>query len=164
MADTTIPVVAGDQLAIEDQAYREMRTRLDSMGPVNMMALEEYKESAERHQFLDTQRKDLLDSIENTTATIKEIDHDRIIRTVPRAQLRRALTPQCFRFDILKRAYADLEEIESLRIDVTDDSFLVERLGVPITIVKGSARNIKITNQDDLAFAETVLRSVVSRR
>ena len=91
--------------------------------------------------------------------TIKEVDHDRILRTVRRAQLRRALTPQCFRFDILKRAYADLEEIESLRIDVTDDSFLVERLGVPITIVKGSARNIKITNQEDLAVAKTLLKS-----
>ena len=44
------------------------------MGPVNMMALEEYKETAQRHEFLETQRKDLLDSIENTQATIKEID------------------------------------------------------------------------------------------
>jgi chromosome segregation protein len=51
-----------------------MRGKLDSMGPVNMMALEEYKETAQRHEFLDTQRKDLLDSIENTQATIKEID------------------------------------------------------------------------------------------
>jgi chromosome segregation protein len=74
MADNPIPVAAGEQLAAEDQAYREMRTRLDAMGPVNMMALEEYKETAERHAFLDTQRKDLLDSIENTQATIKEID------------------------------------------------------------------------------------------
>jgi chromosome segregation protein len=74
MADTTIPIATGEQLALEDQAYREMRTRLDNMGPVNMMALEEYKETAERHQFLETQRQDLLDSIQNTIATIKEID------------------------------------------------------------------------------------------
>ncbi len=74
MGDTTIAIASGEQLAIEDQIYREMRIRLDAMGPVNMMALEEYKESAERHQFLDTQRKDLLESIENTQATIKEID------------------------------------------------------------------------------------------
>ena len=74
MSDSTIPVVSGEQLVIEDQAYREMRTRLDGMGPVNMMALEEYKETAERHEFLETQRKDLIDSIENTQATIKEID------------------------------------------------------------------------------------------
>jgi chromosome segregation protein len=74
MADRTVSIVRGDQLTIEDQIYRDMRTRLDAMGPVNMMALEEYKETAERHAFLETQRKDLYDSIENTQATIKEID------------------------------------------------------------------------------------------
>jgi chromosome segregation protein len=72
--DTTVPVVLGDQLAQEDAVYRQMRTHLDSMGPVNMMALEEYKETAERHQFLEQQRKDLLESIENTHKTIREID------------------------------------------------------------------------------------------
>ena len=74
MADMTLPVVTGEELVQEDNSYREMRTRLDAMGPVNMMALEEYKETAERHAFLETQRKDLLESIENTVATIKEID------------------------------------------------------------------------------------------
>ena len=74
MADTEIPIATGEQLTLEDGVYREMRTRLDAMGPVNMMALEEYKETAQRHEFLDTQRKDLLDSIQNTQATIKEID------------------------------------------------------------------------------------------
>jgi chromosome segregation protein len=74
MADATIAIVAGEQLAAEDQAQRDMRARLDAMGPVNMMALEEYKETAERHAFLDTQRKDLLESIANTQATIAEID------------------------------------------------------------------------------------------
>jgi len=71
---TTISLVTGDELAAEDQAHREMRARLDAMGPVNMMALEEYKETAERHQFLGTQRKDLLDAIADTAATIREID------------------------------------------------------------------------------------------
>jgi chromosome segregation protein len=74
MADTTIPLMVADELAAEDQAQREMRTRLDAMGPVNMMALEEYKETAERHEFLFTQRKDLLDAISDTSATIREID------------------------------------------------------------------------------------------
>ena len=74
VADTTLVAVTGDELAAEDQLYRDMRAKLEAMGPVNMMALEEYKESAERHAFLDTQRKDLISSIENTTATIKEID------------------------------------------------------------------------------------------
>jgi len=74
MADTTLTPVTGDELATEDQLYREMRAKLEAMGPVNMMALEEYKEIAERHAFLETQRKDLITSIENTTATIREID------------------------------------------------------------------------------------------
>src|SRR5262249_50790860 len=74
LADAALQIVSGEQLAVEETLYREMRSRLDAMGPVNMMALEEYKETADRHQFLDTQRKDLLESIENTVATIKEID------------------------------------------------------------------------------------------
>jgi chromosome segregation protein len=74
MADGTLARVSGDELFAEEQATQEMRARLDSIGPVNMMALEEYKETAERQAFLDTQRKDLIQSIENTTATIKEID------------------------------------------------------------------------------------------
>ena len=74
MADESLPRLAGDELANEDAAYREMRTRLENMGPVNMMALEEYKETAQRHEFLETQRQDLLQSIENTQNTIKEID------------------------------------------------------------------------------------------
>jgi len=73
-ANLEIVKVEGEQLVAEEAAYREMRTKLDNMGPVNMMALEEYKETAQRHEFLETQRKDLLESIENTQATIKEID------------------------------------------------------------------------------------------
>jgi chromosome segregation protein len=74
IAESTIPTVSGEHLVAEDQIYRDMRAKLEAMGPVNMMALEEYKETAERHAFLDTQRIDLISSIENTTATIREID------------------------------------------------------------------------------------------
>ena len=74
LADPAITAVSGGELAACDQAYRDMRSKLEAMGPVNMLALEEYRESAERHAFLDGQRKDLIASIENTTATIREID------------------------------------------------------------------------------------------
>ena len=74
VADSTIVCVSGDELSTCDQMYREMRTKLEGLGPVNMMALEEYKESSDRHAFLNTQRQDLISSIENTTATIREID------------------------------------------------------------------------------------------
>ncbi len=74
LADETLQIVTGEQLTVEDEAVKEMKARLEAMGPVNMMALEEFKETSERHAFLETQRKDLLDSIENTQKTIREIE------------------------------------------------------------------------------------------
>jgi chromosome segregation protein len=74
LADTSLAHQAGDELAATEASYREIRARLEGMGPVNMMALEEYQETTQRHEFLETQRKDLLDSIENTQNTIKEIE------------------------------------------------------------------------------------------
>jgi chromosome segregation protein len=74
LADETLQVLEGEVLTAEDEVVKEMKAKLEAMGPVNMMALEEFKETSERHVFLDTQRKDLLDSIENTQKTIKEIE------------------------------------------------------------------------------------------
>jgi len=91
--------------------------------------------------------------------TVKEMDSSQVKRTLPRQDLRRALTPQCFRFEILKRAYDCLAEIESSGTELTDDSFLVERLDVEIVAVEGSARNIKITKREDLMFAEALISS-----
>ncbi len=73
-ADAEIVRIADEALAIEEETCRTLRQKIEQMGPVNMMALEEYKETAERHSFLETQRTDLMESIENTQATIKEID------------------------------------------------------------------------------------------
>ncbi|MFZ2020648.1 MAG: chromosome segregation protein SMC [Terracidiphilus sp.] len=73
-ADAEIVRLADQELATEEETCRGLRQRIEQMGPVNMMALDEYKETAERHNFLETQRKDLMESIENTQETIKEID------------------------------------------------------------------------------------------
>jgi chromosome segregation protein len=72
--DTTIERMEVDALALAEEESRAMKQRLENMGPVNMMALEEYAEAEGRFNFLDTQRKDLIESIENTQQTIKEID------------------------------------------------------------------------------------------
>jgi chromosome segregation protein len=73
-ADAEIVHLAGEELTAEEETCRALRQRIEQMGPVNMMALDEYKETAERHGFLEVQRKDLMESIENTQETIKEID------------------------------------------------------------------------------------------
>jgi chromosome segregation protein len=74
LADESIVRVSGEELGAEDTAYHDLRSKLDAMGPVNMMALEEYQEAKQRHDFLETQRKDLLDSIANTQEAIREIE------------------------------------------------------------------------------------------
>jgi chromosome segregation protein len=73
-ADDAIARIEGDALAAAEEDARALKQRLEAMGPVNMMALEEYHETAARHAFLETQRRDLFESIENTQASIKEID------------------------------------------------------------------------------------------
>jgi chromosome segregation protein len=72
--DTTIARIEGEALNEQETEARGLKQRLESMGPVNMMALEEYEETLHRHGFLEAQRKDLLESIDNTQASIKEID------------------------------------------------------------------------------------------
>jgi chromosome segregation protein len=72
--DAEIVRLLGEELTVEEETCRTLKQRIEQMGPVNMMALDEYKETAERHGFLETQRKDLMESIENTMETIKEID------------------------------------------------------------------------------------------
>ena len=89
--------------------------------------------------------------------TIKEIKAERVAATLSRAGLCRALTPQCFRFDILKSAYTQLAQLEASSIEVTDDSMLVERLGLEVVAIPGSVRNIKITMQEDLVVAAAFL-------
>jgi len=70
-----VPLQFGDQeLRQLDAEYVEVKSKIDAMGPVNMMALEEHQECEQRFQFLSTQRKDLLDSIQDTSAAIAEID------------------------------------------------------------------------------------------
>lgn len=81
-------------------------------------------------------------------------DGSRPIRaTIPRDTIFLAQTPQAFRRDVLTRALA-----ESGRIDATDEAMLVEHLGLPVHVVHGDPRNIKITTPEDLAAAEAIAR------
>ena len=81
-----------DELERRDTEYQDLRRKIDSMGAVNMMAVEEYEEAAQRFDFLTGQRQDLLDSIRDTTVAIDEID------TVCRRQFSDA-------FDIINKGF-----------------------------------------------------------
>lgn len=88
--------------------------------------------------------------------TIKEAEGGLILRTLERKKLWHAQTPQCFRYELLRRAY---ELALAHGLDATDDSALVERTGATVRIVEGGAHNIKITTPQDFALAEILLRS-----
>jgi 2-C-methyl-D-erythritol 4-phosphate cytidylyltransferase len=82
--------------------------------------------------------------------TVKRVDRDRVVETVPRAGLVGAQTPQAFRADVLRAAH------RVGGVD-TDDAALVEASGGVVRIVEGERRNLKLTLADDLEIARALL-------
>jgi 2-C-methyl-D-erythritol 4-phosphate cytidylyltransferase len=89
------------------------------------------------------------------TDTIKTVRGTEISGTLDRAKLRRALTPQAFKIEVIRKAFEDGDRSEA----VTDECYLVEKLGHPIEFVEGSSRNIKITHPEDLAMAAAIAKT-----
>ncbi|HKV51769.1 MAG TPA: 2-C-methyl-D-erythritol 4-phosphate cytidylyltransferase [Gemmatimonadaceae bacterium] len=88
------------------------------------------------------------------TDSLKRVDEaDRVTETVDRTRLWRAQTPQAFPRDMIERAYADAR---ANGIRATDDAALCERLGMPVLMVRGSERAMKITEEADFARAEAL--------
>jgi len=67
-------LLSGEELHASDTQYHELKARIESMGPINMMALEEYNECERRFEFLNRERADLLQSIADTQQAITELD------------------------------------------------------------------------------------------
>lgn len=85
--------------------------------------------------------------------TIKAGDEaDLITRTVDRTGLWAAQTPQGFAYDRLVAAHDDFADQP-----VTDDAALAERAGIPVKLVPGSLRNMKITRPEDFAMVDRLL-------
>ncbi len=89
-----------------------------------------------------------------TVDTVKQVARTRVIGTIPRDRIVLAQTPQIFRFEILRQAFDKAREDG---FSGTDESSLVEHLGVEVTVVPGSDRNIKITKPADLELARFYL-------
>ena len=86
--------------------------------------------------------------------TLKEVDEQgRIVETIERERLWRAQTPQGFTRETIVRAH---REAKSQRLSATDDAALCERLGIPVVVVRGSERAMKITEEPDFARAEAL--------
>ena len=86
-------------------------------------------------------------------------DGSKIEETVSRDGLWEAQTPQVFRRSILIEAYGRRASFQA-----TDDAQLVERIGKPVTIVRGSPINMKISTKEDMRLAEQALRALPKPR
>lgn len=87
--------------------------------------------------------------------TVKQVERQRVVATLPREKIVMVQTPQAFRYDILEEAF---ERARADHYYASDESCLVERLGYPVTVLLGSERNIKITKPADLPLAELFIR------
>jgi 2-C-methyl-D-erythritol 4-phosphate cytidylyltransferase len=90
------------------------------------------------------------------TDTVKRVRAGLVVETPPRAECWVAQTPQVFWVEILREALAKAEH-EGVR--GTDDTQLVERLGVAVHVVEGDPANLKVTRAEDLLVAEALLHA-----
>ncbi len=86
--------------------------------------------------------------------TVKIVNENIIVKTEDRTKFFLAQTPQVFEYKLLLEAF---EKAKKARFVGTDCSSLVERLGVEVRIIEGSAKNIKITTNEDFKLAEKIL-------
>jgi len=87
-------------------------------------------------------------------STVKRVENEAITETIDREGLYEIQTPQIFREEVIKAA---LTFVRKKAIDVTDDCMAVEAMGLPVYIVEGSRRNIKITDNQDFRIVEALL-------
>src|SRR3954447_17395827 len=96
--------------------------------------------------------------------TVKQVtrgtEHVRVRSTLPREKLVMAQTPQVFRYELLVRAF-NIARVDGFT--GTDESSLVERLDIEVSVVPGSDRNIKITKPGDMELAHLFLREEAAK-
>jgi len=99
-------------------------------------------------------------AVDTVKQVIRGTSHVRIRATLPREKLVMAQTPQVFRHDLLVRAFQTARDDGFIG---TDESSLVERMDVEVSVVPGSDRNIKITKPGDMDLANLFLREEMAK-
>ena len=87
--------------------------------------------------------------VTKTIDTIKEVEHGRIVKTIDRSKLYNTQTPQAFEYNLILQAHE-----KYAGKNFTDDAGMIEKMGIPVYILDGSYKNIKITTQSDIALAK----------
>jgi len=90
--------------------------------------------------------------------TLKECEANNLVsKTLDRASVWRAFTPQMFRLKHIRKA---LYHCINKSIPITDEASAIEVMGLAVKLVKGQSDNIKVTHTEDLAVAETILKNI----
>ena len=93
--------------------------------------------------------------------TIKEVGENLDVqKTIPRGNLWSAMTPQIFRYGVLKQA---LEAAIMAGESVTDEASAIEAIGLTPRIIQGEKTNIKITHPSDMVLAESIINTLMSK-
>ena len=88
------------------------------------------------------------------TDTVKRVEGGIVRETLSRDKIWLVQTPQVFRKDIILSAYTQARE---QGWSATDDASFVERLGIPIAVIRGETTNVKVTVPEDLEWADWFL-------
>ncbi len=93
--------------------------------------------------------------------TIKEVgDNLDVLKTIPREGLWSAMTPQIFRYELLKKA---LNAVSNSGRSVTDEAKAIELIGLTPKIIEGDKTNIKITHPSDMVLAESIINTWLNK-
>mgnify|MGYP000123092853 CR=1 FL=1 len=111
--------------------------------------------SGDMHKLIETLKNDATGGILALPShdTLKQVNGDNIQSTLDRRTVWRALTPQMFRYGVLKQA---LQQTQG-NLAITDEASALELTGLPAKIVEGRPDNIKITQPEDLLLAQFYL-------
>ncbi len=104
---------------------------------------------------IKAQQKRAVIPVSKVKNTIKKIIQDKVITTVQRDNLVNALTPQVFKYNLIKHCHEDAKKID---LFFTDDASLLEHFGHSVYTLECSSHNFKITDQFDMKIAEIILK------
>ncbi|HET7784266.1 MULTISPECIES: 2-C-methyl-D-erythritol 4-phosphate cytidylyltransferase [Pseudarthrobacter] len=108
---------------------------------------------------------DTVKTVAATTGPDSELAPEVVTGTAPREELRAVQTPQGFQLNTLLKAHEAARALGPKESDaVTDDAMLVEMLGIPVHVVRGSTQSLKITTPLDLILAEGLLEGPLGAR
>lgn len=90
--------------------------------------------------------------------TLKSCENNIILTSVSRRNLWQALTPQMFRLGILEQAYDNIQNLSELdKKNITDDAYLIEKLGLQPIMIEAQHPNPKLTYPQDIDYIKFLI-------